>query len=183
MTIFQVLLVFFGYSCAPWRTREADGIAAKSLQRGIASKTLRQNLLLRVRLQDSAGRIHHMMRCFSAKNARKTPEILTNMTDVLEPLKQALLASRDVKIPSHIFGLKLKRVFTLGDGCWLPLVGPYCAILLRAMGSSVSQHGQLGAIPPPPFLSVSPLESMRSGGAIPPPPKERVPQRFLRDTL
>ena len=26
----------------------------------------------------------------------------------------------------------------------------------------------MGAIPPPPFLSVSPLESMRSGGAIPP---------------
>ena len=40
--------------------------------------------------------------------------------------------------------------------------------LLRAMGFLVSQHGQLGAIPPPPFLSVSPLESMQSGGAIPP---------------
>ena len=47
------------------------------------------------------------------------------------------------------------------------LVAPYCAIprdylsdtpLLRAMGFLVSQHGQLGAIPPPPFLSVSPLE-------------------------
>ena len=37
--------------------------------------------------------------------------------------------------------------------------------MLRAM---VSQHGRLGATPPPPFLSVSPLESMRSGGAIPP---------------
>ena len=58
------------------------------------------------------------------------------------------------------------------------LVAPYCAIprdylsdtpLLRAMGFLVSQHGQLGAIPPPPFLSVSPLESMRSGGAIRPP--------------
>ena len=36
------------------------------------------------------------------------------------------------------------------------------------MGFLVSQHGELGAIPPPPFLSVSPLESMRSGGAIPP---------------
>ena len=38
--------------------------------------------------------------------------------------------------------------------------------LLRAMGFLASQHGQLGAIPPPPFLSVSPVESMRSGGAI-----------------
>ena len=44
------------------------------------------------------------------------------------------------------------------------LVAPYCAIprdylsdtpLLRAMGVLVSQHGQVGAIPPPPFLSVS----------------------------
>ena len=66
------------------------------------------------------------------------------------------------------------------------LVAPYCAIprdylsdtpLLRAMGFLVSQHGQLGAIPPPPFLSVSPLESMRSGGAIAPPQKG-----YLSDT-
>ena len=73
----------------------------------------------------------------------------------------------------------------------MPLVAPYCAIprdylsdthLLRAMGFLVSQHGQLGAIPPPPFLSFSPLESMRSGGAIPPPSKG-VSQRYLRDTL
>ena len=50
------------------------------------------------------------------------------------------------------------------------------------MGFLVSQHGQLGAIPPPPFLSVSPLKNIRSGGAIPPPSKE-VSQRYLRDTL
>ena len=50
--------------------------------------------------------------------------------------------------------------------------------LLRAMGFLVSQHGQLGAIPPPPFLSVSPLESMRSGGVIPPPPQKG----YLSDT-
>ena len=59
-------------------------------------------------------------------------------------------------------------------------MAPYCAIprdylsdtlLLRAMGFLVSQHGQLGAIPRPPFLSISPLESMQSGGAIPPPQK------------
>ena len=35
------------------------------------------------------------------------------------------------------------------------------------MGLLVSQHGQYGAMPPPPFLSASALESMRSGGAIP----------------
>ena len=66
------------------------------------------------------------------------------------------------------------------------LVALYCAMprdylsdtpLLRAMGFLVSQHGQLGAIPPPPFLRVSPLESMRSGGAIPPPEKG-----YLSDT-
>ena len=59
----------------------------------------------------------------------------------------------------------------------LYLVAPYCAIprdylsdtpLLRDMGFLVSQHGKLGAMPPPPFLSISPLESMQSGGAIPP---------------
>ena len=65
-------------------------------------------------------------------------------------------------------------------------MAPYCAIprdylsdtpLLRAMGFLVSRHGQLGAIPPPPFLSLSPLESMRSGGAIPPSAKG-----YLSDT-
>ena len=61
------------------------------------------------------------------------------------------------------------------------LVVQYCAILrdylsdtplLRAMGFSMSQHGQLNAIPPPHFLSVSPLKSMPSAGAIPPPPQK-----------
>ena len=65
---------------------------------------------------------------------------------------------------------------------YMCLVAPYRAILrdylsdtplLRAMGSLVSQHDQFGAIPPPPFLSVSPLESMRSGGTIPPPPPQK----------
>ena len=46
------------------------------------------------------------------------------------------------------------------------LVAPYCAIprdylsdtpLLRAMGFLVSQHGQLGAIPPPPFSERFPI--------------------------
>ena len=50
--------------------------------------------------------------------------------------------------------------------------------VLRDMGFSVSQHGQLGVMPPPPFLSVSLLESVRSGGAIPPPAKA-VSQRYL----
>ena len=43
-----------------------------------------------------------------------------SLHDVLEPLKQALLASRDVIISSQSCGSKLQKVFTLGDGCWLP---------------------------------------------------------------
>ena len=41
---------------------------------------------------------------------------------------------------------------------------------------------KLRAIPPPPFLSVSPVESMRSGGAIAPLTKG-VSQRYWRETL
>ena len=68
----------------------------------------------------------------------------------------------------------------------MTLVAPYRVIprdylsdtpLLRAMGFLVSQRGQLGAVPPPPFLSISSLEGMRSGGAIPPPPEKG----YLRD--
>ena len=43
------------------------------------------------------------------------PKIIS-LHDVLEPLKQALLASRDVKISSQICGSNLQKVFTLGDG-------------------------------------------------------------------
>ena len=46
---------------------------------------------------------------------------LISLHDVLEPLEQALLASRDVIISSQICGSNLQRVFTLGDGCWLPI--------------------------------------------------------------
>ena len=69
---------------------------------------------------------------------------------------------------------------------WL-LVAPYCAIprdylsdtpLLRTTGFLVSQHGQLGAIPPPPFLSVSSLESIREAEVRYPPP----PKGYLSDT-
>ena len=46
---------------------------------------------------------------------------IISLHDVLEPLKQALLASRDVIISGQIWGSKLQSVFTLGDGCWLPI--------------------------------------------------------------
>ena len=48
------------------------------------------------------------------------PKVITSH-DVLEPLKQVLSASRDVIISGQIWGSKLQRVFTLGDGCWLPI--------------------------------------------------------------
>ena len=53
---------------------------------------------------------------------------------------------------------------------------------LRAMGFLVSQHGQLSAIPLPPFLSVSPLESIREV-EVRYPPSKGVSQRYWRDTL
>ena len=55
---------------------------------------------------------------------------------------------------------------TFFTSCNLNLVAPYCALprdylsdtpLLRAMGFLVSQHGRLGAIPPPPFSKRFPL--------------------------
>ena len=57
---------------------------------------------------------------FPAKFGRKNLQIMTSH-DVLEPLKQLLLASRDVIISGQIGGSKLQRVFTFGDGCWLPI--------------------------------------------------------------
>ena len=89
-----------------------------------------------------------------------------------------LLASLRLFLP-----LVLRALFSFGR---FLLVAPYCAIprdylsdtpLLRDMGFLVSQHGQWGAIPRPPFLSVSPLDSVWSGGAIPPPQKG-----YLSDT-
>ena len=50
---------------------------------------------------------------FSGQNlAKKMPKIIC-LHDVLEPLKQALLASRDVIISSQICGSNLQKVFTL----------------------------------------------------------------------
>ena len=65
-------------------------------------------------------------------------------------------------------------------------MAPYCAIprdylsdtpLLCAMGFLVSQHSQLAAIPPLPFLSVSPLGEHAKWGCDTPPPKG-----YLSDT-
>ena len=67
------------------------------------------------------------------------------------------------------------------------VVALYCAIprdylsdnpLLRAMGFLVSQHGQLGAIPPPSFLSVSPWRAYEVEVRYPLPPQ----RAYLSDT-
>ena len=89
-----------------------------------------------------------------------------------------LLDDTDFCPVTLIFGGEVRIILLkISPESFLSLVAPYCAIprdylsdthLLRAMGFLVSQHGQLGAIPPPPFLSVSTLEYMRSRGAIPP---------------
>ena len=74
------------------------------------------------------------------------------------------------------------------------LVAPvYCSIprdylsdtpLLCAMGFLVSQHGQLGAIPPPPFWALPPWRACEVEVQYsPPPPPKGVSQRYWRDTL
>ena len=72
-------------------------------------------------------------------------------------------------------------------------MAPYCAIPRDYLSDTppIARYGVLGVSTwpivcdaPSPFLSVSPLDSMRSGGAIPPPPPTKgVSQRYLRDTL
>ena len=68
----------------------------------------------------------------------------------------------------------------------LTLVAPHCAIprhylsdtpLLRAMGFLVSQHGQLGAIPPPPFSGRFP-SGEHAKWRCDTPPSKGVSQRY-----
>ena len=79
---------------------------------------------------------------FSGQNlAKKFPKIIY-LHDVLEPLKQALLASRDVIISSQICGSNLQKVFTLGDRCWLPIgVAQTKAHFSSPTSSRTFQHG------------------------------------------
>ena len=56
---------------------------------------------------------------FRPTSAQKLPETITSH-DVLEPLKEALLASRDVIISSQNCGSNRRRLFTLSDACCLP---------------------------------------------------------------
>ena len=58
---------------------------------------------------------------FGQENGQKKPKFITSH-DGLEPLKQALLASRDVIIFSEIAARTRRGLFTVGDECWLPTV-------------------------------------------------------------
>ena len=98
-------------------------------------------------------------------------------------VSKLIITDRDFFLGGINFRLQIQKCAALG--------GPYCAIprdylsdtpLLRAMGFLVSQHGQLGAIPPAPFLSVSPLGE-HAKWRCDTPPSKGVSQRYLRDTL
>ena len=76
--------------------------------------------------------------------------------------------------------LLLQELFVCID-----LVAPYCATPRDYLNDTpllCAQPGLLGAMPPPPFLSVSALEGMQRGGAVPPPTKG-VSRLYLHDTL
>ena len=117
------------------------------------------------------------------------------LTICLETTKVQYLVFRECWTTKSPLAARWSWAFNMDYRYNVDLVAPCCVILLdylrdtpllRTMGLLdqvlVTQHGQFGAIPPPPFLSLSPLKSMWSGGAIPRPPKG-VSQRCLRDTI
>ena len=59
---------------------------------------------------------------FRPRFGQKVPKIIS-LHDVLEPLKQALLASRDVILSSQICGSNLQKVFTIR---WRMLAAQFC---------------------------------------------------------
>ena len=64
----------------------------------------------------------HVTQCDLSRqqSAQKQPEIVTSH-DILEHLREALVASRDVIISSQICSSNHRGFFTLSDGCWLPI--------------------------------------------------------------
>ena len=106
----------------------------------------------------------HFMVCVPLRCTAKQILKMESCCAVLPPTRP----NSATPLPSN--GSMMKHPFTL--------VAPYCAIprdylsdtpLLRAMGFLVSQHGQLGAIPPPPFLSDSPWRACEVEVRYPPP--------------
>ena len=97
-----------------------------------------------------------------------------------------LILSTVLLIFNHIMPIPnpfLSSISIFGcTGRWEHLVAPHRAIprdylsdtpLLRAMGVFGVSTWPIGCDTPAPFFSISPWESMRSGGAIPPPPLKR----------
>ena len=72
--------------------------------------------------------------CHRQGNAPKTPELIISH-GILEPLKQELLASRNVVFSSQIHGSKLQRVFALCDECWLSITSKNSAIVIISYAS------------------------------------------------
>ena len=94
---------------------------------------------------------------FGQNLSPKTLKIITSH-DVLQPLKQALWASRDVIISGQICGSKLQRVFTSGDGCWLPIT---TQAFLHQLGGLIVQISR-GNCPTPKIRMLSAVTSGRA---------------------
>ena len=92
---------------------------------------------------------------FRPKFGQKMPKI-SSLHDVLEPLKQALSASRDVVISSLICGSNLQKKFTLGDGCWLP-IWPICNALVNPRTHFASNFGPILGCRPKPIFNLGGL--------------------------
>ena len=105
------------------------------------------------------------------------------MTNFCRPLFAVPFWILPVSLPNNHEKFTNELLHSVAPDCAIPRHYLSDTPLLRAMGFLVSQHGQLGAIPPPPFLSVSPFENMRSGGAIHLPSKGGFPTILARYPL
>ena len=119
--------------------------------------------------------------------------ILNSFRRVLPYDVTLIFCDRLQMLGDKIFALvhRLKGIFSKIFGPPGPhLVAPYCATArLSQRYPPIARYGGFWCLNmanwvryPPPFLSVSPMEGMRSGGAIPTPSKGES-QRYLRDTL
>ena len=102
--------------CAKTSISEADG------QDPSPPATHSDSRVTRARLRFSSTHPSRDVIFFGQISAKKARNF-SSVHDVWEPLKQALLASRDVIISGQSCISRCQRFFTLGDGCWLPIDG------------------------------------------------------------